>query len=648
MSGRSRLSALGSRPQSRAESREPRAEGTFVLGISAYYHDSAACLIADGDIVAAAQEERFTRRKGDAAFPARAAEYCLREAGIGVRDLASVAFYDKPLLKFERILETYLAVAPRGFASFLRAGPLWVKEKLFTDRELRRALGALGGPGEEEEYEGDVRYAEHHESHAASAFFPSPFEEAAILTVDGVGEWATATIGVGRGADLEILSELRWPDSLGLLYSAFTHYTGFRVNSGEYKVMGLAPYGEPRYVELIRDHLIDIRDDGSFTLDQRYFDYLSGLTMTSEAFHELFGGPPRPPESPLRQRDMDLARSVQVVCEEVMLRMARTAHRETGLDALCMAGGVALNGVANGRIVREGPFQRVWIQPASGDAGGAIGAAQLVWHREHAAPRRILRHADGVPRDAMHGALLGPSFDDAEVRRALDDAGAVYERLDAASRPARVAALLAEGRVVGWFEGRMEFGPRALGARSILGDPRSPGMQAELNLRIKFREGFRPFAPSVLSERAAEWFDLDVESPYMLLVAPVKEGRRIAMSDEARRTHWGIELLNVPRSTIPAVTHVDHSARVQTVSAETNPGYHALLAAFEELTGCPVLVNTSFNVRGEPIVCTPADAYRCFMRTKLDHLVIGDYLLDKAAQPEWREPDDWRRSLPSD
>ncbi|HET7457631.1 MAG TPA: carbamoyltransferase, partial [Gemmatimonadaceae bacterium] len=576
----------------------------FVLGVSAYYHDSAACLLRDGEIVAAASEERFTRVKGDASFPAQAAGYCLHEAGVTTADLACVAFYDKPLLKFERILESYLSIAPRGLRSFLKAGPLWVKEKLFTDRELRRALGNLSGG--QSDYEGDLVYAEHHESHAASAFFPSPFEEAAVLTIDGVGEWATATIGIGRGPDLEIVKELRWPDSLGLLYSVFTYHAGFRVNSGEYKLMGLAPYGEPRFASAIFDHVMSLRDDGSFTLDQRYFDYVGGLRMTTPAFDDLFGGPPRTPESPLTQREMDLARSVQVVCEEVVLRMARTAHRETGLDALCMAGGVALNAVANGRVAREGPFRHLWIQPAAGDAGGALGAAQLAWHRALGQPRRIARGADGRPRDAMRGAYLGPSFSDDEIERRLVAAGAAFERVDDAELAPRVAALLADEKVVGWFQGRMEFGPRALGARSILADPRSPRMQAELNLKIKFREGFRPFAPSVLRERAAAWFELSGESPYMLLVAPVREERRLVAASDAEE-RWGIDRLNVPRSQVPAVTHVDYSARVQTVSAETSPDFHALISAFEQLTGCPMLVNTSFNVRGEPIVCTPDD-----------------------------------------
>ncbi len=606
----------------------------YVLGLSAFYHDAAACLVADGAIVAAAQEERFTRVKGDAAFPAHAAAYCLRHAGVTVDDLACVAFYDKPLLKFERILETYLAMAPRGFRSFRAAGPLWAKEKLFTDRDVRLALGTLGGgarAGRGTPYDGDVLYAEHHESHAASAFFPSPFERAAVLTVDGVGEWATASIARGDGTDLEILAELRWPDSLGLLYSAFTAYTGFRVNSGEYKVMGLAPYGTPRYVRTILDHLIDLRDDGSFTLDQRYFDYRGGLRMTSDAFHALFGGPPRAPESALTQRDMDLARSVQDVCEEVMLRLARTAHRETGLDALCLAGGVALNCVANGRILREGPFRALWVQPAAGDAGGALGAATLAWHRALGGARGRPMHRsgadaatprgagadDGGAHDAMGGAYLGPSYDDAEIAAALDAFGAVYERVAPEELPARGAALLAAGGVVGWFSGRMEFGPRSLGARSILADPRDPRMQSTINMRVKGREGFRPFAPSVLREHAHAWFELDVDSPYMMLVAPVAAAHR---------------------SDVPAVTHVDGSARVQTVDAAAHPAFHALLTAFHARTGCPILVNTSFNVRGEPIVCTPADAYRCFMQTGLDHLVIGPYVLAKSRQPAWTAP----------
>jgi carbamoyltransferase len=604
-----------------------------ILGLSAYYHDSAACLLRDGAIVAAAQEERFTRKKGDESFPRHAVAYCLRAAGIRPRDLAYVAFYDKPLLKFERILETYLGVAPRGFASFRMAGPLWMKEKLFMDRDIRGAL---------DDYDGDVLYAEHHESHAASAFFPSPFQEAAILTVDGVGEWATASFGVGRGSDLELLRELHWPDSLGLLYSAFTYFTGFKVNSGEYKIMGLAPYGEPTYVDTIYRELIDLHEDGSFTLNQQYFNYLTGLTMTNGAFARLFGGPPRVPESKLTQREMDLARSVQVVCEEIMLRMARTVHRETGLENLCLAGGVALNCVANGRILREGPFRRVWIQPAAGDAGGALGVAQLVWHRHCGQARTVVPGKDG-----MHGAYLGPEFTADEIEAYLTSQGATYQRLERDSLLRRVAELLADEKVIGWFDGRMEFGPRALGARSILGDPRSPRMQAQMNLKIKFREGFRPFAPSVLRERVHDYFELDCDSPYMLLVAPVQQERQIPMTDAQRRL-WGIDQLNIPRSDIPAVTHIDYSARIQTVSRDTNPNYYDLIAAFDRLTGCPVLVNTSFNVRGEPIVCTPADAYRCFMRTHIDYLVLGPFLLDKARQPEWKETEDWRREFQLD
>ena len=606
---------------------------THILGISAFYHDSAACLLRDGEIVAAAQEERFTRQKGDASFPAHAVRYCLDTAGIRPSDLTYVGFYDKPLLKFERILETYLGVAPRGFGSFRMAGPLWMKEKLFTERDLRRQLAG---------YEGDILFAEHHESHAASAFFPSPFTEAAILTVDGVGEWATASFGVGRGNDIELLKELYWPDSLGLLYSAFTYYTGFKVNSGEYKVMGLAPYGEPKYVDLIYRELIDVREDGSFTLNQRYFNYLTGLTMTNGAFSQLFGGPPRVPESKLTQREMDLARSVQVVCEDILLRMVRAIHGQTGLENLCLAGGVALNCVANGRILREGPFKRLWIQPAAGDAGGALGVAQLIWHRYCKQPRSV-----EPGRDRMKGAYLGPEFPPGQIETYLVSQGAAYERLDRACLLERVAGLLAEEKVVGWFDGRMEFGPRALGARSILGDPRSPRMQAQMNLKIKFREGFRPFAPSVLRERVADYFELDCDSPYMLLVAPVKKERQVPMTAEQRRL-WGIDQLNVQRSDIPAVTHIDYSARIQTVTRDTNPNYYDLLKEFERQTGCAVLVNTSFNVRGEPIVCTPADAYQCFMRTHIDHLVLGPFLLDKARQPAWKESADWQRQFQLD
>ncbi|MEP7381432.1 MAG: carbamoyltransferase [Gemmatimonadota bacterium] len=606
---------------------------TWILGISAFYHDSAAALLRDGEIVAAASEERFSRRKGDAAFPTQAVAFCLSRGGIGVDDLDFAAFYEKPLLKFERILETYLDTAPSGFRSFLRAGPLWITEKLYQDRLLRDSLGG---------YDGELLYAEHHESHAASAFFPSPFEEAAVLTMDGVGEWATASIGRGRGNDLELLQELRWPHSLGLLYSAFTYYTGFKVNAGEYKVMGLAPYGVPRYVDLIFKHLVQLGDDGSFTLDQRYFNYLSGLTMTSEAFHELFGGPPRRPESLLTQRDMDLAASVQAVCERIMLHMAQAAHRETGLENLCMAGGVALNCVGNGKLLREGPFKRLWIQPAAGDAGGALGVAQLAWHRHCHGARTV---TPGV--DQMRGALLGPEFSDEEIECYLVAARANFERFEPSERAGRVASLLAQGKIVGWFQGRMEFGPRSLGARSILGDPRRPNMQSDMNLKIKFRESFRPFAPSVLRERVSDYFDLDSDSPYMLLVAPVKASRRCDLSEGERRL-FGLDLLHVPKSDIPAVTHVDYSARIQTVSSETNPDFHALLAAFERETGCAVLVNTSFNVRGEPIVMTPHDAYRCFMRTQIDYLVLGSYLLQKDQQPDWGEEGSWPSEIEPD
>jgi carbamoyltransferase len=601
----------------------------YILGISAFYHDSAACLLRNGDIVAAGQEERFTRKKGDARFPHHAVDFCLREAGIRVQDLDYVGFYDKPLLKFERILETYLGVVPRGFRSFLMAGPLWIKDKLYIDRQIKEELG----------YAGEVLYSEHHESHAASAFFPSPFQEAAILTIDGVGEWATASIGLGRGNDIEIIDELHWPDSLGLLYSAFTYYTGFKVNSGEYKVMGLAPYGEPKYVDLIYKELIDLREDGSFRLNQKYFNYLTGLTMTNGEFDKLIGGPPRQPESKLTQREMDLARSVQEVCEEIMLRMARTAHKKTGLDSLCLAGGVALNCVGNGRLLREGPFKQIWIQPAAGDAGGALGVAQLIAHRHCKVPRL----ADGKT-DAMKGSYLGPAFTTQEIEAFLASANAPAEKLDGPCLSERVASVLADEKIVGWFDGRMEFGPRALGARSILGDPRSPRMQAEMNIKIKFREGFRPFAPAVLRERVSEYFELDTDSPYMLLVAPVRKDRRIPLTAEQHEL-WGIDKLNVPRSDIPAVTHIDYSARVQTVTRDTNAGYYDLIKAFERRTGCGVLVNTSFNVRGEPIVCTPADAYRCFMRTNIDYLVLGPYLLDKAKQPAWKETEQWQNEF---
>jgi carbamoyltransferase len=605
---------------------------TYILGISAYYHDSAACLLRDGEIIAAAQEERFTRKKGDAAFPEQTVAFCLKTAGIEAKEIDYVGFYDKPLLKFERILETYLGVVPRGFSSFLMAGPLWVKEKLHMESQLRKGLG----------YEGPILYSEHHESHAASAFYPSPFEEAAILTLDGVGEWATTAIGVGRGNDIELTKELRWPDSLGLLYSAFTYFTGFKVNSGEYKVMGLAPYGEPKYVDVILDKLIDLREDGSFTMNQKYFNYLSGLTMTNGHFEELFDGPKRDPETNLTQREMDLARSVQVVTEEVMMRMARTAHRETGLDNLCLAGGVALNCVGNGKLLRDGPFKNIWIQPAAGDAGGALGVAQLIWHRHLKKPRQVQ-----PGKDSMRGSYLGPSYTPEEIETYLKSVGASYRRLERPDLLREVAGTMAAEKIVGWHNGRMEFGPRALGARSILGDPRSPRMQRQMNLKIKFRESFRPFAPSVLRERVSDYFDMDCDSPYMLLVAPVKKERHIPMTEDEGKL-WGIDKLNVPRSDIPSVTHVDYSARVQTVSRDVNPDYYDLIHEFESQTGCGLLVNTSFNVRGEPIVCTPEDAYRCFMRTHIDCLVLGPFVLNKEDQPEWQESGDWRNEFQLD
>jgi carbamoyltransferase len=610
-----------------------------ILGISAYYHDSAACLVRDGRVVAAAQEERFTRKKHDHRFPARAVEYCLREGGVAGGQLDYVAFYDKPLLKFERLLETYIDYAPRGLRSFLMAMPLWLKEKLWIREQVAERCAGFGGK---------VLFTEHHESHAASAFFPSPFERAAVLTMDGVGEWATSSYGYGRGNELHLLKELHFPHSLGLLYSAFTYYTGFRVNSGEYKVMGLAPYGEPRYVRQILDELIDLREDGSLRLNMKYFDFAAGLTMTNANFDRLFGGRPRKPEGRLTQREMDLARSVQDVTEEAMLRMARHAHRETGERNLCLAGGVALNCVGNGRILREGPFERVWVQPAAGDAGGALGAALSAWYQYLGNPRDVAEVCGGR-QDGMSGAYLGPSFSSEEIRDFLDASGARYRRVARAELSDEVARLLASEKVVGWFQGRTEFGPRALGARSILGDPRSPRMQSQMNLKIKFRESFRPFAPSVLRERVADYFELDCDSPYMLLVAPVAEHLRVPVT-EAEQKLFGIDKLNVPRSTVPAVTHVDYSARVQTVRREESPAYYDLLAAFERLTGCPVLVNTSFNVRGEPIVCTPEQAYTCFMRTEMDCLVLEDFILEKAAQEPSRLAEDlaWQEEFQLD
>ena len=593
-----------------------------ILGISAFYHDSAAALIEDGEIVAAAQEERFTRDKQDAGFPHNAVTFCLERAGVRLEDIDLVAFYDKPFLKFERLLETYLSFAPRGFASFRMAMPVWLREKLFQKDLLSKELKKHGA---DFDWKNRLLFAEHHQSHAASAFYPSPFEEAAILTMDGVGEWTTASVAIGSGNRLDVVKEIHFPHSLGLLYSAFTYFTGFRVNSGEYKVMGLAPYGEPKYIQLIFDNLIDVKDDGSFRLDQSYFDYCTGLTMTNGKFDKLFGGPARKSEELLTQRHMDLAASVQAVTEEVMLRNARHLADETGMKNLCLAGGVALNCVANGKILRDGAFENIWIQPAAGDAGGALGAAYCAYHWHKGAPRTT----NG--RDKMQGAYLGPEFSQSEIEERLRAAGGKFKVLGNDETTQATAQALAEEKAVGWFQGRMEFGPRALGGRTIMGDARSPSMQKTLNLKVKYRESFRPFAPSVLREDVAEWFEMDTDSPYMLLVADVLENRRRKMS-AAEQELFGIDKLNIVRSDIPAVTHVDYSARVQTVHADTNPRYHAVISKFKELTGCPVIVNTSFNVRGEPIVCTPEDAFRCFMGTEIEILVAGNCWLEKDAQ----------------
>jgi carbamoyltransferase len=603
---------------------------TRILGISAFYHDSAAALVEDGRIVAAAQEERFSRRKHDAGFPAGALAYCLREGGVRLEDVDRVVFYEKPFVKFERLVETYLSYAPRGYRSFAMAMPLWLKEKLFQKGLLTRKLKAVA-PG----FDWDKRllFAEHHQSHAASAFFASPFEEAAVLTMDGVGEWATASVGIGRGNRLELVKEIQWPHSLGLLYSAFTYYTGFKVNSGEYKLMGLAPYGEPRYRDVILEELVDVKPDGSFRLALDYFDYCTGLTMTSRRFDELLGGPPRKPEDKLTQRDMDIAASVQAVTEEIVLRLGRSIARETGMRNLCLAGGVALNCVANGKLQRDGAFERLWVQPAAGDAGGALGAALAAYYQFLDRPRQV-----GNRSDLMQGSYLGPGFSDAEIAERLQGVGAVFDVLDRDRLIDTIVGDLQQEKAVGWFQGRMEFGPRALGNRSILGDARSIGMQRTLNLKVKYRESFRPFAPSVRAEDAAEWFELGCESPYMLLVAEVaKEHRRPLTAAEAALT--GIDKLKAARSEVPAITHVDYSARVQTVHAETNPLYHRLLSAFKERTGCPILVNTSFNVRGEPIACTPEDAFRCFMGSEIEVLAIGTCYLDKARQDPSRKLD---------
>lgn len=594
-----------------------------ILGLSAFYHDSAACLVVDGQVVAAAQEERFTRKKHDAGFPTQAVAYCLAEGGIEALDLDYVVFYDKPFLKFERLLETYLAFAPRGFQSFVTSLPVWLKDKLFQKSLIAKILNAQFGGGID--WTTRLLFSEHHLSHAASAFFPSPFEEAAVLTMDGVGEWTTTSLAIGRGNDLAVHKEIQFPHSLGLLYSAITYYTGFKVNSGEYKVMGLAPYGEPKYADLIKDHLIDIKEDGSFHLDMSYFNYCTGLTMTNHRFDELFGGPRRAAEGQLTQREMDLAASVQAVTEEVVIKLARGIRKSTGLKNLCLAGGVALNCVANGKLLRENIFENIWIQPAAGDAGGALGAALGAYHL-------MLNQSRSVqPSDAMKGSYLGPEYSQPDIEARLKASGAVFTTVSTQEMLNQTADALAAGKAVGWHQGRMEFGPRALGGRSIIADPRSPAVQKQLNLKVKYRESFRPFAPSVLREDVSQWFDINVDSPYMLMVADVVKSRQLPMSAEQQQL-FGIEKLNVPRSEIPAVTHVDYSARIQTVHENTNPLYYQLIEKFKELTGCPVLVNTSFNVRGEPIVCTPEDAFNCLMGTEIELLVVGNCLMRKEDQ----------------
>lgn len=601
----------------------------YILGISAFYHDSAACLVKDGEILSAAQEERFTRKKHDHNFPEKAIEFCLADAGIKTDQLDLVAFYDKPFLKFERLLETYLAFAPVGIKSFIKAMPLWIKEKLWMKEMIKDKLG----------YSGKIIFPEHHESHAASAFYPSPYNKAAILTMDGVGEWTTTSYGIGDGNDIKLLADIKFPHSLGLLYSALTYYTGFKVNSGEYKVMGLAPYGKPKYKQLIYDHLIDVKDDGSFRMNMEYFSYCQGLTMTNEKFNKLFGGPPRVPETNLTQKEMDIARSLQEVTEEIVLKLGNHVYEETGLKNLCLAGGVALNCVANGRLLREGPFENIWIQPAAGDAGGALGAALIGWYKYHNKPR-----TSDDKKDKQKGSYLGPDFSDEEIKSFIKSFNLSAKRYDDDQLIENVVNLINSEKVIGWFDGKMEFGPRALGSRTIIGDARSPKMQATMNIKIKFREGFRPFAPSVLFEKVSDFFEIKKESPYMLLTADVKTERRITMTDE-EQNKWGIEKLNVVRSDIPAITHVDYSARLQTVHKETNPRYHKLISKFEEKTGCAVIINTSFNVRGEPIVCTPKDAYKCFMRTDMDNLVLGNYLLSKEEQKPLENDSDWKKEF---
>ena len=601
----------------------------YILGISAFYHDSAACLVKDGEILSAAQEERFTRKKHDHNFPQNAIEFCLKDAGIKAEQLDLVAFYDKPFLKFERLLETYLAYAPVGIKSFIKAMPLWIKEKLWMKEMIKDKLG----------YTGKIIFPEHHESHAASAFYPSPYNKAAILTLDGVGEWTTTSYGIGDGNDIQLLADIKFPHSLGLLYSALTYYTGFKVNSGEYKVMGLAPYGEPKYKQLIYDYLIDVKDDGSFRMNMEYFNYSQGLTMTNEKFNKLFGGPPREPETNLTQKEMDIARSLQEVTEEIVLKLGNHVYKETGLKNLCLAGGVALNCVANGRLLREGPFENIWIQPAAGDAGGALGAALIGWYKYHNKPR-----ITDEKSDSQKGSYLGPEFDENEIHSFIKSHNLSAKKYNNDELIENVANLINSEKVIGWFDGKMEFGPRALGSRTIIGDARSPKMQATMNIKIKFREGFRPFAPSVLYERVSDFFEIKKSSPYMLLTADVKKERRILMTDEELKK-WGIEKLNVVRSDIPAITHVDYSARLQTVHKETNQRYHKLISKFEEKTGCAVIINTSFNVRGEPIVCTPKDAYKCFMRTDMDYLVLGNYILSKEEQKPLENDSDWKKEF---
>lgn len=648
-----------------------------ILGISAYYHDSAAALVCDGKIIAAAQEERFSRKKHDARFPQNAISYCLKEANIELLDLDQIVFYDKPLVKFERLLETYLSYAPKGFQSFLMAMPIWLKEKLYLKTLLKKELATLGQC--KASYIPKLMFTEHHQAHAASAFFPSPFNRAGVMCLDGVGEWATTSVWLGEGNKLTPQWEIDFPHSLGLLYSAFTYYTGFKVNSGEYKLMGLAPYGEPNYVDLILNNLIDLKADGTFRLNMEYFNYTTGLTMTNEKFDKLFGGSPRKAETKISQREMDIAASIQRVTEEVVLRLSRTVQKELDVDYLCLAGGVALNCVANGKILREGIFKDIWIQPAAGDAGGALGAALAIWYEYYDKPR-VIEKADSrkvprnvsreynisasvesrnsavsvakppvcsAPNDMMQGAYLGPKFEDEEIREYLDAIQAKYEYLPDTELMPRLAKILDNGNVVGWFQGRMEFGPRALGGRSIIGDPRNTKMQSVMNLKIKYRESFRPFAPSVLAERVSDYFDIEHSSPYMLLVAPVQEGLLIPMTEEQRQL-FGIEKLNVPRSEIPAITHVDYSARIQTIHQETNPRYHDLITHFEKLTKCGVIVNTSFNVRGEPIVCTPEDAYRCFMRTEMDYLVVENFLMAKTEQIPWEKDESWKEEFELD